>query len=252
MNNILNQDEIKRIKESGKILKNALDLVLSEIQPGVTTSYLDKIADENIVKQGGQPSFKNYEVRGVGRYPAALCVSVNDEIVHGLPSQRLLKEGDIVSLDLGVRYKDLCTDMAVTVGVGKISPEAEKLIKVTKECLNIGIKEAIIGNNIGAIGNAIQRHAESYGLGVVRELVGHGIGRMPHLEPKIPNYGEVREGPRIQEGMALAIEPMITLGDYEVKVKKDNWTVVTQDSSLAAHFEHTIVIIDGEPVIVTL
>lgn len=253
MNNILNNDQLVAIRECGKILSRAMNNVEAAIKPGVSTLELDKIAERSIRDNGAEPSFKNYEVSGIGKYPASLCVSINFEIVHGIPSKnRFLKEGDIISLDLGARYKNVCTDMATTLPVGKISENAQKLIKTTEECLDEGIKAAIFGNKIGAIGEAVSGHAHANGFGVVRDLVGHGIGVLPHMDPQIPNYDKSTNGPKIVENMALAIEPMITLGDYHVETGSDGWTIETQDKSLAAHFEHTIIIVNGLPEIVTI
>ena len=252
MNNILDKNQIELLKISGNILKNALLSVKKELKPGISTKELDQIAEEYIRKHGGIPSFKDYRVRGVGSYPASLCVSINDEVVHGLPNpNRLIKDGDLVSLDLGVDYRGICSDMAETVYVGECPKEIENFIKTTKESLEAGIKSAVVGNNIGAIGHTVEMIAKSEGYGVVRDLIGHGIGVLPHMDPPIPNYGNNEDGPKIREGMALAIEPMLTMGDEEVLSTSDGWTIVTADSSLAAHFEHTIIIIDGKPVIVT-
>ena len=252
MNNILNLNQIKNMRECGKILISAMKEVANAVKPGVSTKELDEIAEKLITEQGAIPSFLNYTVAGVGKYPSSLCVSINSEIVHGIPStHRVLKEGDIVSLDLGAIFKGICTDMAVTLPVGKVTEEASKLIRVTKECLDLGIKASIPGNNIGSIGEAVQKHAELNGFGVVRDFVGHGIGEMPHMDPPIPNYGNKKEGPEIVEGMALAIEPMVTAGDYKTKIDPNGWTVATKDGSLSAHFEHTIVINDGKPEIMT-
>jgi len=253
MKNILTKNQISAMKECGKILALAMNEVKHAVKPGVSTLSLDKIAEESIRKSGAVPSFKNYEVAGIGRYPASLCVSINSEIVHGIPTnERFLEGGDIVSLDLGAKYKGVCTDMAVTLPVGEISKEAKRLILVTKECLDRGISAAISGHHIGAIGESVQKHAEKNGFGVVRDMVGHGIGEKPHMDPKIPNYGESTDGPRIFDNMALAIEPMITAGDYTITTGRDGWTISTADKSIAAHFEHTVVIVDGLPEIVTL
>lgn len=253
MNNVLNKDQIIAIRECGKILSFAMKNVEKAVRPGISTQELDRIAEESIRERGATPSFKKYEVVGVGKYPASLCVSVNSEIVHGIPSKtRLLEEGDIVSLDLGAKYKGVCTDMAVTLPVGEISDRARELINTTKECLEKGIFEATSDHKIGAIGEAVQTYAENKGHGVVRDLVGHGIGENPHMDPSIPNYGKKSHGPKIVENMALAIEPMITLGDYNVKTAPDGWTISTKDGSLAAHFEHTIIVINGLPEIITI
>jgi methionyl aminopeptidase len=190
-------------------------------------------------------------VKGSGSFPASLCISVNDEVVHGLPTERVIKDGDVVSLDLGAIYNGMCTDMAVTVAVGEVDTNIKKLISVTRDSLNLGISEAKAGNFIGDIGNAVQTYAEKNKFGVVRDLVGHGIGVEPHMQPSIPNFGKKGSGAEIVEGMALAIEPMLTEGNYNVKVGRDGWTVLTRDGSIAAHFEHTIVIVGGKPLVVT-
>jgi len=253
MNNILNENQITAMRECGRILALAMGEVKKAVKPGISTHELDCIAEKSIRERGASPSFKNYKVAGIGFYPASLCVSVNSEIVHGIPSKnRFLKEGDIVSFDLGARYKNVCSDMAITVPIGKVSNEAQILIKNTSECLDRGIFASIVGNRIGAIGEAVFHHATACGLGVVRDLVGHGIGELPHMDPMIPNYGKSSSGPKIIENMALAIEPMITSGGYRVKTNPDGWTIVTADGSLSAHFEHTIIIINGMPEIVTV
>ena len=252
MNCVLKKTEIESLKKSGQILHQALLDATLAVKPGVSTKKLNDIAEKSVTAQLGICSFKNYYVEGMGKYPSALCVSVNDEIVHGIPREdRILEEGDIVSLDLGVIFEGMCTDAASTVAVGKIDPEIEKLLAITEKSLQLGIEKARVGNKIGAIGAAIQNYAESFGYGVVRDLVGHGVGPFPHTEPKIPNYGKPTEGPDIVEGMALAIEPMVTLGDYRIKALPDGWTYSTRDGSKVAHFEHTIVIENGLPTIVT-
>lgn len=252
MKNILNKEQIILLKKSGSILRDVLLEVKKQIKPGVHTKLLDEIAEAKIFDMGGTPSFKNYFVEGIGYYPAALCVSINEEIVHGIPEKdRVLKEGDIVSLDLGVNYKGICTDAAITVPVGDVSPIANKLIETTRMCLEKGIKAAHSGNRIGAIGYNVQHCAEKEGFSVVRDLVGHGVGLAPHTDPYIPNFGKKESGPAIEEGMALAIEPMITIGGYETETQLNNWVYVTKDRSLSAHFEHTVVIENGKPTIVT-
>lgn len=249
---LLSPKQIEKIKECGKILKEALLEVKKNVKSGVSAYFLNEVAEKALAKKGAIPSFKNYMVAGSGRYPASLCVSINDEIVHGLPTKhKIIKDGDVVSLDLGAIYNGICTDAAITVGVGEISKQAKELIEVTKKSLELGINEAKAGNHIGDIGNAIQTYAESKGFSVVKDLVGHGIGTKPHTGPSIPNYGKKGEGEEIKNGMALAIEPMITMGTDEVVTDTDNWTVKTTDSSLAAHFEHTVIIVDDEPIIVT-
>ena len=240
------------MKVSGKILHDSLYAVRDYVRPGISTQELDLFAEKEITKRGATPSFKNYYVSGVGRYPASLCISINDEIVHGLPdSSRKICEGDLVSLDLGVLYKGICSDMALTTYVGKPSSLIDRFLRITEESLFEGIKAVHAGARIGVIGNKIQTLAEENGYGVVRDLVGHGIGTRPHMDPMVPNYGDENEGPVILEHMALAIEPMLTLGDYEIDCDDNGWTIRTKDHSLASHFEHTIVIIDGKPLIVT-
>ena len=250
--NILNDKEIEAIKVSGKILRSVLDKISDATKPGVSAFDLNQIAETTLHSFGAKPSFKNYNVVGIGRYPSALCVSINDEVVHGLPHKdKIIKEGDIVSLDLGAIYDGLCTDAALTIPVGKVDEKTLKLVETTEKSLYLGIKEAKSRAHIGDIGHAVQRYIELFGFSVIRDLVGHGIGRLPHMDPQIPNYGNAGRGPEICEGMALAIEPMATAGSYEIASGDDKWTIVTCDGSMAAHFEETIVIIEGKPVIVT-
>lgn len=253
MTNILTENQLKDIIKCGQCLKFAMNEVRKAALPGVKTVELDFIAENALLLQNVKPTFKNYYIEGPGHYPSSLCVSVNDEIVHGIPTEhKVLKEGDVASFDLGASLNGICTDMAITVLVGNIKDKRkEQLISVTKRSLDLAIKEAKIGNNIGDIGYAIQNYAESYGFGVVREYVGHGIGTKPHLPPHIPNFGLKKTGPKIEEKMALAIEPMITLGHFKTIVGDDGWTVKTADQSLAAHFEHTVVIVKGKPLVVT-
>lgn len=249
---ILNDEQIKNIQICGKILKKSLYTAAEHVAPGVSCNYLDEIAEQAILKQGAKPSFKNYFVDGIGHYPYTILTSVNDEVVHGQPTKdKILKEGDIVSIDIGAIYKGVCTDMTITVPVGKISNEAQKLIDVTRVSLEKGIDAIKVGGHINDIGHAVQTYAESFGYGVVRDLVGHGIGDKPHMDPQIPNYGAEGTGPQIRNGMGLAIEPMINIGNYKVKNGADDWTIVTADGSLSAHFEHTIVMINDEAVVVT-
>ena len=226
--------EISIIKEGGKILAEILEQVSQEAKPNVTTEYLNELAEKLIFKYGTRPSFTDEG------FPTALCVSINEEIVHGIPSKRRLENGDIVSLDLGIWHKGLCTDAALTVGVGKISDEAKKIIKITKECLSLAIKQAKINNHLGDIGAAVQNHAESFGFSVVRDLVGHGVGKKVHEDPDVLNYGKKKSGIKLKRGMVLAIEPMLTAGNYQVQQSKNGWAFVTKDKSLSAHFENTI------------
>ncbi|UCD21684.1 MAG: type I methionyl aminopeptidase [Chloroflexota bacterium] len=235
---IKSDEEIAIMRKCGKILAAILDKLRTEVQPGVKTSQLDTIIAEQSDKRGVAPSFKNY--RG---FPANLCVSVNDEIVHGIPGERVLQEGDIVSLDVGAKLDGFHTDAAITVGVGQISNEAEELIAVTEGSLRSGIAQAKSGAWIEDISSAIQKYVEARGFSVVREYTGHGVGRDLHEEPPIPNF-VVGKGLRLRKGMALAIEPMVNAGDWHTKLAANQWTVVTADGSLSAHFEHTIAITD--------
>jgi methionyl aminopeptidase len=229
--------EISIMKKGGKILAKILDELSFAAKPGIATEDLNKLAEKLIFKYGAKPSFKEYE-----GYPFSLCVSINEEVVHGIPSKRKLKKGDIVSLDLGIWYEGLCTDAAVTVGVGKISKEAKKIIKVTEECLEKAVEQAKIGGHLGDISTAVQNYAESFGFSVVRDLVGHGVGRGVHEDPEIPNFGQEGSGINLEKGMTLAIEPMLVAGNYKVRQLKDGWTFVTSDKSLSAHFEHTVAV----------
>ena len=217
-----------------------------EVRPGIKTKYLNKVAEDLVFSFRAQPSFK-----GFNGYPSVICTSINEEIVHVVPGDRELKEGDIVSLDLGIRYKGYCTDMAVTVPVGKITKEKEKLIKVTQEALYKGIEQAKPGNYLGDIGWAIQQYAESQGFNVVRELVGHGVGKEVHEDPQIPNYGEQGTGLKLVKGMVLAIEPMVCIGNWQIEKCEDGFGYRTKDRSLSAHFEHTIAVTQKGPKILT-
>lgn len=240
--------ELQRMRVANALVADVLAELASEVRPGVTTLDLDRLAEQRVRAAGAVPAFKGY--RG---YPATLCASVNEEVVHGIPSaERRLNEGDIVSLDMGVLVDGYYGDSAVTVGVGRISEEAARLLKVTEEALYRGIDAARTGGRLSDIGHAIQAWVEEHGLSVVREFVGHGIGTRLHEEPQIPNYGQPGRGPRLSEGMVLAIEPMVNLGRAGVKVLPDGWTAVTKDGSLSAHFEHTVAITAEGPEILTL
>ncbi len=238
---IKSDEEIAIMRKCGRILAAILDRLRAEVKPGIRTAQLDMIMAEESEKRGVLPSFKNY--RG---FPANLCVSVNDEIVHGIPGQRILEEGDIVSVDVGARLNGFHTDAAVTIGVGGISKEAEGLIMVTEGSLKSGIAQAISGAWMADISSAIQRYVESKGFSVVREYTGHGVGRDLHEEPQIPNF-VVGKGPLLRKGMTLAIEPMVNAGDWHTRLAANQWTVLTADGSLSAHFEHTVAITDSEP-----
>jgi methionyl aminopeptidase len=239
-------EEIKLMRESGKILATVLKEVAKQVKPGVTTLELDRAAEALILSMGGKPGFKGYD-----GFPYSLCASVNENIVHGLPSKYVLKEGDIIGLDLGVIYKGYNSDMAVTVPVGEVSYEAKRLINVAKKSLRLGIKKTKIGNTIGDIGNTIQRFVEDQGFGVIRDLCGHGIGKNLHEDPKVPNFGKRAGGEKLVEGMVICIEPMISAGDYNLKKSADGYGYATADDSLATHFEHTIAITKKGPVILT-
>lgn len=240
--------EIELMREAGKRLELVHAKLGEFVKPGISTKDIDRYGEELIRGMGCIPNFLNYN-----GYPASICVSVNDEVVHGIPNKKhILEEGDIVSLDAGLIYKGFHSDAARTHAVGKVSPEAEKLMKVTKECFFKGIEFAREGNHLYDISRAIGEYAESFGYGVVKDLVGHGIGRSLHEDPQIPNFVQKRRGMRLVAGMTLAIEPMINAGTWEVCWLDDDWTVVTEDGSLSAHYENTVLITDGEPEILTL
>ncbi|HOK35325.1 MAG TPA: type I methionyl aminopeptidase [Candidatus Pacearchaeota archaeon] len=238
--------EIEVMAEGGKLLAGIMKKLEEKVKAGVPTKFFDELAEELIFKCGGEPNFK-----GEGGFPATICTSVNEEIVHGIPSERILREGDILSLDIGMKYKGYHSDMAVTVPVGKVSSEAQRLIRVTKKALKRGIKKARIGNTLGDIGNTIQRYVESQGFNVVRELCGHGIGKELHEDPQVLNYGKRHKGLKIQEGMVFCIEPMVTIGDWRIKRSKDGQGFETKDGSLSCHFEHEIAITQKGPRILT-
>jgi methionyl aminopeptidase len=240
--------EVEAMAAAGRILADTLALVSERAAPGVTTAQLDHIAEEFIRSHpGARPSFK-----GLYGFPASLCTSINQEIVHGIPSaRRALEEGDLISIDCGVCVDGLHADSATTVAVGTVTTEGERLLRVTQEALDAGIRAAVVGNHVGDIGFAVQQIAEGAGCSVVRELVGHGIGTSFHEEPQVPNHGKPKRGPRLQAGMTLAIEPMVNLGGPEIRTLEDKWTVVTLDGSLSAHFEHTVLIDPEGPRILT-
>ena len=242
--------EIEIIKESGQILGKAHAEVAKLIRPGVTTKELDNVADEYIKDFKGHPSFKGYKV-GKFVFPAALCISVNDVVVHGIPNSLVLVEGDVVSIDCGVYYKGFHSDSAYTYAVGEIKPEVADLLKKTKESLYKGLSMAVHGGRVGDIGYAIQSHVEKYRYGVVRELVGHGVGKSLHEDPQVANYGKRGMGTKLQEGMVLAIEPMVNLGKKDVVTDRDGWTIRTKDRLPSAHFEHTVMVRRGRSEILT-
>ncbi|HOK69998.1 MAG TPA: type I methionyl aminopeptidase [Bacillota bacterium] len=239
--------EIEQMRKAGALVGQVLERLGRYVAPGVRTAELDAIAEEMILAAGGTPSFKGY-----CGYPASICVSVNDEIIHGIPGKRVLVEGDIVSIDCGAILDGYQGDAAMTFPVGDVSVEAEKLMRVTREALEAGIEMARPTMRLGDIGNAIQVHAESNGFSVVRDFVGHGIGRRMHEDPQIPNFGSPGTGLRLRPGMVLAIEPMVNAGGHEVMIMDDGWTTCTRDGSLSAHFEHTVAITDAGPEVLTL
>lgn len=249
---IKNDNDIKLLREGGEKLARVLQIIVKTVRPGCTTRELDEVAEREIRRVGGKPSFKGYKTHGAkSAYPASLCVSVNDEIVHGIPGERILKEGDIVGLDIGMEYGGIFTDTATTVPVGKIDKVAQKLLRVTEEALAIGIGEVRAGNRLGDIGAAVQGYIEKNGFGVVRELVGHGVGRAVHEEPEIPNWGKRGTGRVLEAGMVLALEPMATEKSPAIKMGKDGWTWLTRDGSRSAHFEHTVLITKNGAEIIT-
>lgn len=240
-------EEIKIMKEGGRILSGIMEVLEKMVKPGIATEELDRAAEALILSKGAVPSFK-----GFNNFPASLCTSVNEEIVHGIPSARILKDGDIISLDLGLLYKGFHSDMAITVPVGqKVLPEVNRVIRVAKKALKRGISHAMPGATVGDIGNAIEKFIEGQGFAVVRELCGHGIGKNLHEDPQIPNYGQKHTGAKIKEGMMICIEPMAVMGDWHIKKAKDGYGYQTKDGSFAAHFEHTIAITKNGPEVLT-
>ena len=247
MINIKSDMEIEYMRNAGKVVAEALAIIEQVIKPGITTAEIDKLAEEFIIKQGAKPSFKGY-----CGFPASICTSVNDEVVHGIPTNRILLEGDIISIDCGAILNGYHGDAARTFPVGKVSNEAKMLIEITKNSFFEGVEKAIIGNRLSDISAAIQHFAEGHGYSVVRDFVGHGIGKSMHEDPEVPNYGTPSRGPKLVHGMVLAIEPMINIGKHYVKVKPNGWTVVTRDGSLSAHYENTVAILKDGPEILTL
>jgi len=238
-------DEIAVMAKASRVVAEALAVLKNAVKPGITTDELDRLAESEICARGAIPAFKGYR-----NYPKTLCASVNEQVVHGIPSKRTLKEGDIVGLDLGAIVGGFYGDSAVTVAVGRIEEKAAALVRITEESLALAIEQARVGNRLSDISHAVQRHVEAAGYSVVTEFVGHGIGRQLHEEPQVPNYGEPGQGPRLQAGMVLAIEPMVNMGGSAVRVLDDRWTAVTADGSLSAHFEHTIAIQPSGPALV--
>jgi methionyl aminopeptidase len=239
--------EIEIMRRSGKITSAVLSELLRSAKPGMTLREVDRMAEKGIRDRGGIPTFKGYH-----GFPASICASVNEVVVHGIPGDRVLKDGDILSIDIGTTFEGYVSDSAATVAIGNVSAAAQRLMRVTQECLMHGIAAMRAGNRLSDIGHSVQKHAESHGYGVVRALVGHGVGKAMHEEPQVPNYGQPGKGIVLRPGLVLAIEPMITEGVHEVETLKDGWTVVTADGKLAAHFEHTIALTDEGPKILTL
>ena len=247
MIHLKNKSEIEKLYRAGQIVKDTLFLIEEHVKPGITTIELDEIAENFIRKNNAIPGFK-----GLYGFPGTLCVSIEDEVVHGVPSNRVLKDGEIIGIDVGTICDDFYGDHAKTFSVGSISSEKQKLLDVTRESLMLGIKEVKVNAKIGNIGSVIQNFVEKNGFSVVRELVGHGIGRKLHEEPQVPNFGIYNQGPLIEDGLCLAIEPMINMGSFEVYTKEDNWTISTSDGLPSAHFEHSIALIDNKVKILTL
>ncbi len=244
---VKSRDEIAIMRQAGRVVAETLQILVERLRPGLVEKELDDIVRKEFSNRGVTPTFLGYH-----GYPATVCVSINDEIVHGIPGDREIMDGDVVSIDLGCTYKGFVADSAVTAGVGNLSPEAQRLIDVTRESLERGIAAARGGARVGAIGNAVQMFVESQGFSIVREYVGHGVGREMHEDPQVPNYGSAETGPVLRPGMVIAIEPMVNAGDWRTKRDSDNWTVRTADGSLSAHFEHTLAITDGEAEVLTL
>lgn len=236
------REEIELMRESAQIVSRTLGIMAEMVKPGVTPLELDKVAEEYIRDQGAEPGFL-----GMYDFPNTLCISVNAQVVHGIPIDKPLESGDIISVDCGALKNEFYGDHAYTFEVGEVDPEVRKLLQVTKECLDLGVEQTVVGNRIGDIGYAIQQHAEKNGYGVVRELVGHGLGKDMHEDPQVPNYGRRGKGKKLTNGMVLAIEPMINLGTKNIRQLKDGWTILTKDGKPSAHFEHDVAIVDGKP-----
>ncbi len=239
---IKTKEEIELIRKSALLVSKTLGMLAKEIKPGVTTLHLDKLAEEYIRDHGGKPGFL-----GMYGFPNTLCMSPNDQVVHGIPNNKPLEEGDILSVDCGVLMNGFYGDHAYTFPIGEVDPEVQKLLDVTKESLYIGIDQFRSGKRVSDIGNAIQKYTEAHGYGVVRELVGHGLGRKMHEDPQVPNYGRPGRGKKFKDGMVLAIEPMINMGTHKIKQLSDGWTILTADRKPSAHFEHDVAMIDGKP-----
>jgi len=249
---IKTKTEIDLIRDSSKIVAETLQLLKSKVKPGISTLELDQLAEDYIKSNDAEPAFKGYSQGGAPVYPATICASVDEEVVHGIPGSRVLKNGEIISLDVGVIKNGYYGDAALTVAVGEISDEKKKLMDVTEKSLYIGIEQAKAGNRVHDISNAVQEYVESFGFSVVRDLCGHGVGKYLHEPPSVPNFGKRNTGAKLKNGMTIAIEPMINIGEYKVRTKNDGWTIVTNDGLASAHFEHTIAILDNKPEILSV
>ncbi|MDR3288697.1 MAG: type I methionyl aminopeptidase [Peptococcaceae bacterium] len=238
--------QLEKMRKAGKLVAETLQLLRETLEPGMTTGYLDQLAEDYIRQQGALPAFKGYN-----GFPATLCTSVNEQVVHGIPGLRKLRSGDIISIDCGAILEEYYGDAAITLPVGEISDVHRQLLKITEESLAFGLAQAKVGNRLYDVSHAVQMHVESHGFSVVRDYVGHGIGKAMHEDPQIPNYGKPGRGPRLELGMVLAIEPMVNLGTYQVKMLEDQWTVVTTDGLPSAHFEHTVAVTENGPEILT-
>lgn len=245
-------DEIKIMREAGRHVAEVLQILADAVRPGALVSDLDDIVRDEYERRGITPTFLGYPPGADTPFPARVCVSINEQIVHGIPRRRPMCDGDVVSIDLGATYRGFVGDAAITVGCGRISPEAARLIEATRRSLDLGIEQARAGNYVGDIGHAVQSYAEQFGYGLVRQYVGHGVGRNMHEEPQVPNHGKPRTGKRLKAGMVIAIEPMLNLGTHETEVLPDEWTIVTKDGSISAHFEHTIAVTPNGPQVLTL
>ncbi len=246
MTRITTPADLAALREGGQILARTLQLLVTKAQPGTTAAALDALAEETIRAAGGEPAFKGYQ-----GFPATVCISINSEVVHGIPGEKVLREGDVVGLDCGVRYRGFVTDATITVGVGKVAKTARKLIEATEQSFWEAVKVIRAGVRTGDIGHAVQTYVEARGYGVVRALVGHGVGKQVHEDPKVPNYGEAGTGVVLPAGVVIALEPMVTAGHWDVRTAPDGWSVVTADGSIAAHYEHTLVVTDEGCDIVT-
>ncbi len=249
---IKSKKEIDYIRESCKIVAETLQLLKANVRAGITTIELDRIAEDYILSNSAKPAFKGYSQGGAPDYPGSICTSVNEEVVHGIPGHRVLKDGDLISIDIGVVKEGYFGDAALSTAIGKVSDEKTKLMEVTERSLYLGIEQAIEGNRVHDISFAVQQYVEANGFSIVRDLCGHGVGKYLHEEPQIPNFGKKNTGPKLKNGMTLAIEPMVNAGKYDVLTANDKWTILTADGSASAHFEHTILINNNKPEILTV